>query len=162
MPQIKIKEPKTDQWKTIRITETQFQSLLDLNTATSKHAKLLSEIEKLNTSTDIKKFLETVLNFTIDVSNKIIKVGSKIIEIIISVSKHFPKATIGLVVGLVIGKIISKIPILGWALNWVITPLSAIVGVAIGAKNDLEDKDLVKEAEKKIDTMFAGIKDIKV
>jgi len=162
MPQIKIKESETNEWKTIIITQKQFQSLHDLSEATTNHDVLLKEIENLNTTPEIKSFLETVLNFTIDAGGKIIKVGSKIIELIIGISKNFPKATIGLIVGLVIGKIISKIPILGWALNWIITPLTAIVGITIGVKNDLEDKDLIDEAEKKIDNMFSGIKDIRI
>jgi len=162
MPQIKISEPKTGQWKTITISQGQFQSLHDLNEGTSTHDKLLVTIENLDASPEIKSFLETALNYTIDISGTIIKVGRKIVDIILGVYKHFPKATIGSVIGLTIGILISKIPLLGWALNWIITPLATVTGTVIGAKSDLEDKDLLDEVESKIGSAFAGIEKIKI
>jgi len=160
MPQIKIREPKTDQWKTITISQKQFQSLHDLNEGSTSKDKLLYSIEKLNINPDIKSFLETVLHYTIDVGGTLIKVGEKIVEIILSIYKHFPKALLGAIIGLVIGVIISKIPLLGWALNWILTPLAIIAGAVIGAKSDIADKDLLNSVETKIDTVFSGIKTI--
>ena len=162
MPQIKIQEPKTNQWKDITISQGQFKALHDLNEGKTLQDKLLRSIENLDTTSDVKSFLESVLNYTINAGGTIIKVGKKVVEIIFSIYKNFPKALLGAVIGLVIGSIISKIPLLGWVLSWVVTPLATIAGAMIGAKKDLEDKNLIDQVENKIESVFSGIKAISV
>lgn len=162
MPQIKVREPKTEEWKAITISQRQFQSLHDLNEGTTTQAKLLKNIEKLNTTPEMKSFLEMVLNYTIEIGSTVIKVGKVIVKIILNLYKNFPKGSIGLIVGFTIGKIISSVPILGWALQWVVVPLATVTGAAIGAKSDMSDKDLADEVSKKVDSVFSGIKGIKV
>jgi len=162
MPQVKIQEPVTGQWKTITISQVQFQALHDLNDGLRPQDKILSSIEKLDTSTEIKTFLETTLNYTISVGDVVIMVGQKIVEIILSVYKHFPKALLGTIIGLVVGKLISKVPLFGWVLGWILTPLAVIAGAVIGGKKDIEDKELLNEIETKIDDIFSDIKDINI
>ena len=163
MPKIKIREPKTDEWKTITISQTQFQALHDLNKATTTHDKLLSSIESLDgISPELKSFLEKILNYSIEIGSTIIKVGKSIVSLIMNLYKNFPKATLGLVVGFIIGEIISNVPILGWALQWLIIPLSTIAGGVIGAKSDLADKNLTDEVKESVHGIFSGIKSIKI
>ena len=162
MPQVKIQEPVTGQWKSITISQVQFQALHDLNDGLRPQDKILSSIEKLDTSTEIKTFLETTLNYTISVGDVVIMVGQKIVEIILSVYKHFPKALLGTIIGLVVGKLISKVPLFGWVLGWILTPLAVIAGAVIGGKKDIEDKELLNEIETKIDDIFSDIKDINI
>ena len=162
MPQIKIQEPQTDQWKTITISQKQFQSLHDLNEGGTPHDKFLISIEKLDTTPEVKTFLENVLNYTILVGDTLVKVGKKIVEVIFTISEHFPKALMGAIIGLVIGNIISKIPLLGWALGWILTPLTTIAGAIIGGKKDIKDKDILDKVEMKIENVFSGIKGINV
>jgi hypothetical protein len=162
MPRIKVKEPKTNQWKNITISQAQFKALHDLNEGKTVQDKILKSIEDLDTTPETKSFLESVLNYTINAGGTIIKVGKKVVEIILSIHKHFPKALLGAVIGLVIGSIISKIPLLGWVLSWVLTPLATVAGAMIGAKKDIADKNLLDKVESKIDSVFAGIKTINI
>ena len=161
MPQIKIKDTKTDEWKTITISEKQFKSLHDLHQSETTHDKLLLGIENLNVDNKTKSFLESVLNSTIDVGGTIINIGKKIIEVILYIVKKFPHGAIGAILGYLLGHIIASIPILGWVLKWVVVPLATITGAALGAKMDLSDKNLASEIKEKVFKTFSGIKDIK-
>jgi len=162
MPQIKIREPKTDNWKTIIISQKQFQALHDLNKSSTTRDELLKSIENLDTSPELKSLLETILDYTIEAGGTLINVGKSIVSIILNLYKNFPKGSLGLIVGFTIGKIISNVPILGWALKWLIVPLSTITGAAIGTKSDIEDKDIINEIKKRVDSTFSGIKDIQI
>lgn len=162
MPQVKIQEPKTDTWKTITISEEQFNALHDLNEGKTSKDKILLDIQNLNTSSEIKSFLELVVTYTIKISGTIIHIGKKVVHIILYLIKNFPHTLIGTIIGYVIGSILSEIPLLGWVLAWVIVPLSTLIGAGFGAKVDLSHKNVSDEIKKKIHETFFGIKNIAV
>lgn len=142
MPQIKIKDTKTGNWKSITISQGEFNSLCDLNESKTTKGKLLKTIEALNINPESKTFLESILNYSIDIGSTFVKVGGKVIKILHVVCARFPKALIGALIGLIIGGMLTKIPILGWVISWVAVPLAITVGVVLGAQKDLVDKKL--------------------
>jgi len=98
-------------------------------------------------SADAKVLLDYLKNTVIKVGNKVLQIGRKIIEVIITFIKKYPNATIGLIIGLVLSSLISSIPILGLILSPIVNLLLPLLGFTIGLIQDWK-----KEAERnKID-----------
>lgn len=106
--------------------------------------QLRSQIDKMNVSADIKALLYSFSKTTIKAGKVILKIGRKIIDILLSIIKEFPNVTFGLLFGWIVGVLISSIPILGPILGPLAKPIAMAFGSALGAKADLEAGELGK------------------
>lgn len=96
-------------------------------------------IENLDVSADVKALLSSLCGKTIEVGGKIIDVGARIIAFILELAKAYPGVAFGVVAALVLSYLISMIPVIGPLLSPILTPLLLIVGVSLGALDDLTD-----------------------
>ena len=112
-----------------------------LNTFELSKKKIKDGIDNLDISADAKFMLHSFSDNTIEVvigtGKVLIWIGRKILEVSLFLARNFPNATFGLVFGAVIGILISSIPIIGWLLGG-IAPLLAILGLSLGAVEDLK------------------------
>jgi hypothetical protein len=97
------------------------------------------QIERLDAPADVKATLSALVDKTIDVGGKIIDFGARVLAFIFDLAKSYPNLTIGLVAALVMSYLVSSIPLFGPMLSPLLTPLLLIVGVGIGALNDMTD-----------------------
>ncbi|MBA4013245.1 MAG: hypothetical protein C0481_15370 [Phenylobacterium sp.] len=119
-------------------------------------AALKRRIERLNVSADIKLLLENLLEITHTVGSKIVQVGAKILESIFDFAKAYPNIALGVAAALVISFLINSIPLLGPALSTILTPLLLILGIGLGALNDLTDSSM-KLSLDGIEAAFRGL-----
>jgi len=105
-------------------------------------AALKRRIECLDAPADVKLLLDNLLDATLMVSGKIVQIGSKILETIFEFSRAYPGITLGVLAALVMAYLVSSIPVLGPVLSPVLTPLLLILGIGLGALNDLTDPSM--------------------
>jgi len=102
--------------------------------------KMLSrKIERLNISADMKVLLSSIIDTTIEVGGRIVDVGARVMAFIFDLAKAYPGVAFGVVAALVLSFIIGSIPVIGPLLSPILTPLLLIVGISLGALDDLID-----------------------
>ncbi|MGO2136110.1 MAG: hypothetical protein ACTH3S_11850 [Marinobacter sp.] len=114
----------------------------EINRTTNSESKIKSTLENLNISADAKSALYAIINTTVRAGRFIVKIGRKILDIVIETLRKFPNASFGLVLGGVMGILVASVPLIGAILAPFITPLAMIYGFVRGIERDLNDKDL--------------------
>ena len=99
-------------------------------------------IERLNVSADMKVILSSLVDTTIEVGGKLIDIGARVIAFVFELAKAYPGLAFGAVAALVLSYLISSIPIVGPLLSPFLTPLLLIIGIGLGALNDLTDSGM--------------------
>ena len=102
-------------------------------------AALKRRIEQLDAPADIKVLLDKLLDATLVIGGKIIQVGSKILEVIFDFARACPHVALGVAAALVISYLVHSIPVLGPILSPFLTPILLILGIGLGALNDMMD-----------------------
>ncbi len=117
-------------------------AIATLNTFELSKRKIKNRIDNLDISSDAKfmlhSFVDKTIEVVVDTGKVVIWIGRKILEVAIFVGRHFPNATFGMVLGAVIGILIASIPIIGWLLGGIAPVLGAILGLSLGAVEDLK------------------------
>ncbi len=75
----------------------------------------------------------------IRVGEIVVKIGQKVLELVIKFVSRYPNTTFGAVFGAIAGYLVSSIPIIGFVLGPLVSPILLLVGVVYGAKSDLID-----------------------
>lgn len=114
----------------------------EINRTTNRESKIKSTIENLDISADAKSALYAIINTTVRAGRFVVKIGRKILDIVIETLKNFPNASFGLVLGGIMGVLVASVPFIGAILAPFITPLAMIYGFVIGMKQDVNDKNL--------------------
>lgn len=112
---------------------------LSENTHQFDRSMLNRRIERLNISADTKVILSSLIDTTIEVGGKLLNVGARIVAFVFDLAKAYPGVAFGVVAALVLAFLISSIPLIGPILSPILTPLLLIVGIGLGALNDLTD-----------------------
>lgn len=89
----------------------------------------------LRFSADNKAILYNISTTTIRAGEYVIKIGRKILEVIYSLVRKFPRATFWTLMGGVLGWLATSIPIIGF----VIGPLVMALGLAKGVYEEIKD-----------------------
>jgi hypothetical protein len=119
-------------------------------------AALKRRIERLDVSADIKLLLDSLLEITHVVGGKIVQVGARVLDFIFDFAKAYPDVALGVAAALVIGFLIGSIPLLGPVLSPILTPLLLILGIGLGALNELTDASM----SKRLGEMSAAFRDL--
>ena len=162
MALVQIQNPKTGEWKSVDISSEQMESLNKVNDTVIEDDQIISYIDNLKISPEIKAVLDLILNYSMKVGDLILNIGRKIVEVIIYFVQNFPNIIIGTIIGFTIGTIISSIPILGWALSWLILPLSTALGMSMGLKVDMQDEKLANKIKDETSELFGTMKEFKI
>lgn len=116
--------------------------LTELTTQTLLKKELLSRLDNLPVSADAKALLCKMAGTAMKVGTTVVKIGHKILEVVLGIVTRFPNASFGLVFGAIAGALIGGIPLIGFVLGPVVTPLLAAFGLLMGAKADFADAAL--------------------
>ena len=107
------------------------------------HVKKL--IDNLNISADAKSLIYSFSKATIRAGEYILKIGRKIIDLVLLITKEFPSATFGMIFGAIAGFLISSIPIIGVVLGTIFTPIAVLLGLTLGLSEDIKNKALIRK-----------------
>ena len=100
---------------------------------------LARRIERLNVSADVKALLSSMIDTTIEVGGKLVDIGARVMAFVFELAKAYPGVAFGIIAALVLSFLISSIPVVGPLLTPILTPLLLIIGVSLGALDDLTD-----------------------
>ena len=107
-------------------------------------------IDNLAISADAKVFIADLMNKTIRIGDRILRIGKKIIELTFDFVKRYPKATFGLILGFIVSLLVSAIPLLGAILGPVVSPIILLFGLASGFMDDFRDHVLDRKIREAI------------
>jgi len=110
--------------------------------------KIKEIIDQLDVSADAKSALYAVSRVTVKVGQSVVKIGRKIMDIIVALFEEFPNAGFGAIFGAIIGFLLSTVPIIGQIIGPVVTPIFISLGLVIGVISDIHDNNLAKKIAK--------------
>ncbi|WP_426041697.1 hypothetical protein [Brevundimonas sp. TWP2-3-4b1] len=102
-------------------------------------AMINRRIERLAISADLKSLLTSLLDTTIEIGGKLIDLGARVVAFVLEFAKAYPGIAFGIAIALVLSFLIGAIPVIGPLLSPFLTPLLLIIGVGLGALDDLTD-----------------------
>lgn len=140
-------DPKTGKTISVEIEENkiaQFDDELKSNSISKR--KLNRIIDNLALSAGAKEFIASLMDKTLRVGKFVLKIGKRIVEIMVAIVDQYPKTTVGLVLGAIVFHLVSSIPFLGWFLG----PVVASILVAFGLKDDFMDRWRNQAIDRKI------------
>lgn len=105
-------------------------------------AQIIRFIEGLSISADAKALLVDLLKVSTKVGKKMLRIGRKMLDFVLSLVKLFPALTFAALLALVVGSLISMVPLIGSALSVILGPLAMVLGISWGAWQDLRNGDL--------------------
>ena len=121
-------------------------AIADLNTFEFTQAQVRRLIDNLNVSADVKLRLHSIQEQTIEtvtVAGKvIIRIGRKILDVVLWLMREFPNATFGVIFGLVVGHLIGLIPIIGFLIKPLVSTILTAFGFVQGMAQDLREKHI--------------------
>ena len=84
--------------------------------------------------------LKVLAQAVLQVGDKVIFVGRKILDFILHLLKSYPNLAIGLALGAVFGSLIAGIPVIGFLIGTVAKIFLPLIGGFLGFKEDLADR----------------------
>ncbi len=104
--------------------------------------QLRALIDRMDWSADAKAMLYSFTKATITVGKTIVKIGRKIIDILLTVIRQFPHLTFGVIFGYIVGALIAAIPFIGFVLGPIAIPLAVLFGVVLAFPHELQAGEL--------------------
>lgn len=104
-------------------------------------AKINSYIQKLGIPAEAKALIMRISKYTIKVGEITFRMGKKILEIVIMLTKKYPKATFGVIFGALLTFLIGFLPLIGSLLASFLGPLLMLLGLAKGLWEDMKKTD---------------------
>jgi hypothetical protein len=141
----------------VEIPDENLEALQALTQDRVSDTKLQSYIDNLDLPADAKALIASILTTAVRVGEMVIRIGKKIVEIVIMIVSKFPNATFGLVLGLIVGALVTSIPLIGGLLGAFVLPIAAAFGLATGYMDDLRDNSLAKKVAE-VSAMFQPLK----
>ena len=141
----------------VEISDENFEALQTLAQDRVSDSKLQSYIDNLDLPADAKALIASILKTAVRVGEMVIRIGKKIMEIVIMIASKFPNATFGLVLGLIVGALVTSIPLIGGLLGAFVLPIAAAFGLVTGYMDDLSDQRLANKVAEAL-AMFQSLK----
>ena len=119
------------------------EEIADLNRLEFTRAYVRREIDNLNISAEAKHRLHAMSELTIDAATAagkvVIRIGRKILDIVVWCVKNLPNATFGVIFGLVAAWLIAQIPIIGFLIGPLVKVVLPAFGGVTGLTKDLQE-----------------------
>jgi hypothetical protein len=96
--------------------------------------------DKCGFSDGIREGLKKMLNKTVEIGKKIIRIGKIIFDSLMKIVKEFPVTIMGVIIGFFLGMLLYSVPLIGWLLGTILMPIAVAVFAALGFIVDLKNK----------------------
>ena len=115
-----------------------------VNTTDHTDAQIVTRIESLSVSADVKGMLGEMLRLSTAVGEVVLRVGRKILDFVLTMLRHFPALGAVVIIASVVTLLVSLVPFIGGILASVLGPLLIALGVTGGAALEVQDRDFRK------------------
>ena len=143
------KEESTGKAFAFDATEITDEDISQWSTFEFSQSVMKRQIDNLSISADAKVAIHSFMKVTLQVGNAIVKIGRKIIDIVLYIYKQYPNASFGLLFGAIAGVLVAGIPVLGIILGGLTKSLLMLFGLGVGLKEDLKDKVIARKIAEK-------------
>ena len=120
--------------------------IADFNTFQFTRQQIRRLIDNLNVSADAKVRLHSIHEQTIEAmtvaGRVVIRIGRKILDVVLWLMREFPNATFGVIFGLVAGHLIGLVPVIGFLLEPLVGTILTAFGFVQGMALDLREKQI--------------------
>ena len=134
--------------------------LTDLSEELLTDDKIDQYISNLDISAEAKLIISNIAQTSLRVGQHVVRVGKKIIEIVMMLAQKYPNTAFGAILGYLISVLISQIPILG-VLGTALAPLLVALGLTMGFIEDFQHNSLARKVSEAT-AMFAPLKKAEV
>jgi len=149
--------PDSGKSMTMACSATTEDDIKDLLHFDLSEEALKKRLDGLTISADMKSLLFTIVKTTIKVGSFVVRIGRKILDIIIGLLAEFPSATTGAIFGAILGHLVSAVPIIGFVFGPLVAPLALALGFALGGLQDFSNKALANRVAASV-ASFNGLK----
>ena len=111
--QAEVIHPETGEKYTLEMPNLRASDLDAMKQEYTTNEKLKSYIEQLSVSAETKLLLMKIAEFSISVGNTVIKMGKKILEMVIMLASKYKHAAFGMLLGALLASLIAAVPFLG-------------------------------------------------
>jgi len=163
MATIEVIDPKTGNPKKIIVTDDdlkEIQRAAENCKPTLSRDALYNFIDNLDVSVEVKALLIKLMDYTVDLAGALFSIGKKVIEFLIYFVRKYPNMALGALIGLVMSALISAIPFIGHAVAAFVGPILILLGMGIGAFQDLKDQNLRANILNATEEYFGGFKNV--
>lgn len=130
--------PETGEIVTMDIPDLKQEDFYQLTREFTRDDQLKAHIERIPVSAEAKVMLFKLSKFTISLGDTTVRVGKKILEIVMMLADKYKSAAFGLIIACILTLLIASIPLLGPPLASILFPLLALFGIAKGVWEDLK------------------------
>lgn len=138
-------DTETGQKVAVEVSDEQYEDLEKLAQDRVSDERLQSFIDNLDISADAKALIASILGKAIKVGELVIRVGKRIIEIVVMLVNKYPNAAFGMILGLLVGHLVASIPILATVLGAFLPKIAAAFGLVFGYLEDIKDQRLQRK-----------------
>ncbi len=165
----KVIDPSTNSEIEIEFNSDSLKNIENAFQPKIENKQIANWIDNLSTNGEVKALIYKLKEFAIKLSDRVINVGYKIIEIIIKFAKLYPNTAIGVIIGAILSLIVSTIPLLGILLLPIVKPLFLALGIALGYWQDFKEKkiktelsnEMVDKINETVTYLFSPLKEVK-
>lgn len=137
---IEAVEPETGKKMNFGCHLRSIDDIRDLLSFEMSEDELKRRISNLAISADAKNMIFSIAKLTLVVGQTVVRIGRKVVDIVLSLIREFPTATSMAIFGAVFGFLMSSVPIIGFLMGPLIGPLAVALGFAIGGAVDFANK----------------------
>ena len=154
---VEVVDPKTG--KTLEMpcqaeSESDIRDLLNFDLS---EEALKKRLDKLSISADMKSILFTMAKTTIKIGSVVVKLGRKILDLVMRILTDFPTATTGAIFGAILGQLVATVPVIGFVFGPFVGPLSIALGFAVGGLQDFSNRAMAQRVAASV-ASFEGLK----
>lgn len=147
---VEVVDPETGRLEHLRCAAKSEDEIRDLLFFDLSDEALKKRLNQLAISADAKSILFTIVKTTIKVGAVIVKIGRKVLDVIINLTSEFPMASTGTIFGAIFGYLVTSIPIIGLVFGPFVGALAIAFGFAVGAVQDLGNKALERRIKSSV------------
>jgi hypothetical protein len=120
--------------------------------------QIQEKLDGISMSPEAKVLLAKLSSFSIQVGERVFRLGKKILELVLLLAAKFPSTTFALILAALVTALIASIPLLGPILSGFLGPLLVLFALGKGVWEDLKRSDsLLSEAIEEAMQLFAPL-----
>jgi hypothetical protein len=150
--------PKTGEKLVQQITDIPKEELGRLIREFATEQQIQAKLDGISLPPEAKVLLTKLSSYSIQVGERIFRLGKKILELVLLLAAKFPSTTFALILAALVTALIASIPLLGPILSGFLGPFLVLFALGKGLWEDLKRSDsLLSEAIEEVVQLFSPL-----
>ena len=157
---VPVTNPETGETREVEVSD--LGKINAINEGPATDDQIRRGIDNMEVPSEAKSILYSLRSFTVEIGGVLVKIGKRVLEVLLYVLEKYPATVIGTLVGAVLGYMVSTIPIIGWLLSPIVTPLLTLMGGSIGYFLDTMADEQRRTTHEAVSEAFDGLQGVQV